>query len=184
MTIGWRGFQALSLVLVIVACTLAFLTRTPLDVSPLNHSSTAGDGGRSSKTSGSELRTPFAQARGAFLERPLFDSSRRPAEVPTQALGPEASHVDQTAETVAAIAQPPEPTSELVPPRLHLLGIRRFAGETRALIADLDDVAEQPSWFGTGEIVQGWSVESVSSRTVTLRFSQSTMDLHLHEAGR
>jgi len=127
---------------------------------------------------------PFTQARGAFLERPLFDRSRRQAEIYTQAPGPEASDVDQTAETVAAIAQPPEATSERAPPRFRLLGIRRFAGETRALIADLDDVAERPSWFGTGEIVQGWSIESVTSRAVKLRFSQSTLDLYLLEAGR
>lgn len=183
MTIDWRGIQTICLVLVIAACTLAFLTRAPLDISPLNPSSTAGDGGRSPEASGGEVGTPFAQARGAFLERPLFDRSRRPVEVPTQAPGPEGLHVDKTAETFAVIARPPLSTPESTPPRLRLLGIRRFAGETRALIVDLDDVAEQPSWFGAGELVQGWSVETVRSRTVTLRFSQSTMDLNLHEVG-
>ena len=184
MTTDWRGIRVLGPVLVIAASVLTVLTRAPLDVSPLNPSSTVGDGGRSSTAGDNEIGTPFAQARGAFLERPLFDRSRRPAEVPTSAPGPGTTHVDRTAETVAAIAQPPEPTSEPAPPRLRLLGIRRFAGESRALIADLDDVAEQPSWFGAGELVQGWRVETVRSRTVTLRFSQSTMDLNLHEVGR
>lgn len=184
MTIGWRGVQALGLVLVIAACTLAFLARTPLDVSPVYPSSTAGDGVRSFRTSGSEVGTPLAQARGAFLERPLFSRSRRPVETPTEATGPEGSHVDEMEETVAAIAQPPEPTPALVLPRLRLLGIRRFAGETRALIADLDDAADQPSWFGAGGIVRGWSIESVTPRAVTLRLSQSTIELNLHEAGR
>lgn len=184
MTIGWRAFQTLGLVLVIAACVLAFLTRTPLDVSPLNPSSTAGDAGRSSTVGEVEIGTPFAQARSAFLERPLFDRSRRPAESPTQAPGLDASQVDQSAQTVAAIVRPPEPTLEPAPPRFRLLGIRRFAGETRALIANLDGDARQPSWFGTGELVQGWSIETVRSRTVTLRLSQSTMELHLHEAGR
>lgn len=184
MTTGWRDIRVLGLVLVIAACMLAVLTRAQLDVSPLNPSSTAGDGGRSSTAGDSEIGTPFAQARGAFLERPLFDRSRRPAEVPMPAPGPETSHVDRKVETVAAIEQPTEPTSEPAAPRLRLLGMRRFAGESRALIAGIDDFSGQPSWFGAGELVQGWRVETVRSRTVTLRFSQSTMDLHLHEAGR
>ncbi|MDN2581685.1 hypothetical protein [Aquibium sp. ELW1220] len=166
----------------IVACTLAVLTRDPIDVSPLAPSSSAFDSSRSSGASGSEPSTEFTPVRGAFLERPLFDRSRRPAPARIAVTGPDASDIEQVAEVVATIPVPSEPVSEPAPPRLRLLGTRRFAGQTRALIAAIDEPSEAPAWLGMGEVVQGWRIETVTSRSITLRLSQSTMDLHLHGA--
>lgn len=184
MTTGWRAVRISGLGLAIVAGALAVLTRDPIDVSPLAPPSAAGEAARSPATRNRETGPSETAERGAFLGRPPFERSRRPSPARAAAPDPDAVGIDQAAEAVATIAPPPEPLSEPPPPRLRLLGTRRFAGETRALIAGLDEPPQEPSWFGSGEVVQGWSIETVTSRSVTLRLSQSTLDLHLHEAGR
>jgi len=184
MTTGWRGVRIAGLALAVVAGALAILTRDPIDVSPLAPPSGPGEAARSPAASNPETGPKVTAERGAFLERPLFERSRRPAPARATAPDPDAVGIDPAAEAVATVAPPPDPISEASPPRLRLLGTRRFAGETRALISGLDEPSQEPAWFGSGEVVQGWSIEAVTSRSVTLRLSQSTVDLHLHEAGR
>lgn len=182
MTTVWRGVRFVGLGLAIGVVALAILTRDPIDISPLAAPPPSGDGAPSSRTVGHGA-TP-APDRGAFLQRPLFDRSRRPVEAQTAVPGPDLPGGIRNGEKDHPIAALPEQVIEQAPPRLRLLGTRRFAGEIRALIAGIDEPSSPPSWLAEGALVGGWSIEAVTSGSVTLGSSGTSVDLHLHEAGR
>ncbi|MBV9378981.1 MAG: hypothetical protein JO320_28685 [Alphaproteobacteria bacterium] len=87
----------------------------------------------------------------AVLARPLFNTSRRPPDMPAGNL-----------------------TADLGLERLRLAGIITAPGRRMAIFADTDG---KPLTLAEGQSVKGWQIESIRPRRVSLRAAGGIMNL-------
>ncbi|HEY4855843.1 MAG TPA: hypothetical protein VIH98_04110 [Xanthobacteraceae bacterium] len=107
-------------------------------------------------------------ALDATRERPIFSASRRPPMQPV------------VAERVAVAPPPPKP-AEPEQPLLTLVGTA--IGEPKSVAVVLDRTTKTLVRLHVGEIVSGWVLRSVESRTMTVEKNSQTVTVALPAPG-
>lgn len=147
-------------------------TRTPLDLSPLRAE-------RASPTewakTGPEDPPPDLRAEmGETLARPLFHRTRRPFAPPPPP-PVEAVFVEEEAPPIME----PEPVE--MPPELALAGVSLAKSGNRALLGLLSGA--EVRWYGLGEAIEGWRVETITEAAVVLADGDRRLTLPLYASG-
>lgn len=148
-------------------------SETPLDISPIVSARPAGEAAPADAT-GDGLDPVGATATEVTqsLMRPLFHASRRPFQPPPPQPEPVAEAAPAVVE-VEAVPPPPEPA-----PQFRLAGISLSGSARRALLGPV--AGPDMRWYEQGDNIDGWTVASITSETVTLAGYDKTFTVPLY----
>ena len=146
---GSMGIVALAAIVAALLVLNWYLLVSPVDTSPIAPAANPANRERG----GSNLTTPLdgkpASAFSEFVQRPLFNSNRRPVDRPK----PE------------VLSAPTTPAGRFVD--LRLVGVSKSASTPgRALLRFAGEQAGH--WITEGETVNGWKLRSVSEQSVVV----------------